>query len=465
MPATVTSNYLQQGQFSGPLGTPITQGFFDAAFAGRIDENPIYREAYYCDIIGKCDISEWLDEFTASDTDCNPAFSVLESHSLNQQIQVQTTVVVPVYPGTANIKLAANSHYVSGAYVLPQIGNSIVLSPTGELAKVTALVHATANDTYITVQLRNTSATAQTVTAGDRLMVLSGSEIEDCACPTGQFAFNDLPIEHELEMFEWGDKGELCGDALNKCQHLKIPFMDDCGNVLEERWYNEPLQKMYRRFEERKAYERLLNPNFGMIPTLKARGIKFTPASANEITTDDVRAWKAGLDEAGIACREYAVWAGGELFSQYQRMLLAAGVVQLDASQQPLNNCKWLNMEWCGIKVEGMTLHIYELCSFSSGKLLGGPNMVYPMSAIWIPMCERTTNCKGGNDNKMLTTVYFKSLDGRVWDRITDSNGILNGPNGRNTFGTGCEEHEFTIKGRMTQIIHCAEQWGYQGLN
>ena len=184
-----------------------------------------------------------------------------------------------------------------------------------------------------------------------------------------------------------------------------------------------------------------------------------------EITTDDVRAWKAGLDEAGIACREYAVWAGGELFSQYQRMLLAAGVVQLDASQQPLNNCKWLNMEWCGIKVEGMTLHIYELCSFSSGKLLGGPNMVYPMSAIWIPMCERTTNCKGGNDNKMLTTVYFKSLDGRVWDRITDSNGILNGPNGRNTFGTGCEEHEFTIKGRMTQIIHCAEQWGYQGLN
>lgn len=80
-------------------------------------------------------------------------------------------------------------------------------------------------------------------------------------------------------------------------------------------------------------------------------------------------------------------------------------------------------------------------------------------------MCNRTSNCKGGTDNnKVITTTYFKSLDGRIWDNLTDSNGVLNGPNGRNSFGAGCEQHEWTIKSRFTQVLHCLDNWMYIGL-
>lgn len=469
MPATVTTNDenglgFQTGRFGGPVGEPINQEWFDAAFAGHINENKIYKEAYNCNLLGECNMSTWMDEYMGFTTDCFPEYTLLEYNSGTQQIEVAANTTIPARSGgTGTISLSTNSHYVDGTYILPQVGNILVLTPIGELAEVTAVTQATANDTDLTVRLVSETAAGQNLVAGDKLMVLPGSFLDDCQCPEGQFRFDDMPIEHDLAMIALGDKGELCGDALNKCQFLKIPFTDECGNTIEK-WYTKALQDMYKDHERSKHYQRLLNPNFGVIPTIKARGMKFTPASEDEITTDDVREWKRDLDAAGITCKEYAVWAGGDKFSQFQRMLLQAGVTQLDASQQPLNDCKWLNMEWCGIKVEGMVLHIYEECTFSNGKLLGGTNMVFPNSAIFVPMCERSTNCRGAYDNKMLTTVYFKTIQGVVWDNLTDSNGILNGPGGRNTFGTGCEEHEWTIKSRFLQEVHCPQFWGYMGL-
>lgn len=475
MPAEVTTNNpgglgYQQGYFSGTPGTPVAQDFFDAAFAGRIHTDKIYKEQYNCNIIQQCTMSTWLDEYMGFETDCFPAYSLIETNAQKLQIKARLAGTIPPRAsGTGVIWLSTDSHFVSGAYVLPQVGNTIVLPPSGELAEVTAVTHASAYDTYITVRLRSTTAGAQAFSIGDVMLVLAGSFIADCACPTGQFRFDDMPIVTDLDMITVGDKGSLCGDALNKCQYLKIPFTDDCGNVFEK-WYVKPLQDMYKDHEMRKHYERLLNPNFGIIPALKARGMKFTPASASEITIDDIRSWKADLDEAGIACREYAIFAGGRLFSQFQRMLTTAGVVQLNYIEQPLNECKWIDMNYCGISVEGMRLHIYEECTFSNGKLLGGPNMTFPMSAIWVPMCSNsngvnrtsvTTSCNG-YEQKMLTTVYFKSLDGRVWDNLTDSNGVLGV---RNTFGTGCETQEWSIKSRWLQEVHCPNSWGYMGLN
>lgn len=480
MAATVTTNDpnglgYQQGLFSAPLGSPIDQSFFDAAFAGRINTNKIYREAYNCDIVGECTMSSWLEEFMGYETDCYPAYTLLEYNSKRQQIRSRQQNVIPAYPSTGTIWLSTKDHFVSGAYVLPIVGNTIVLTPSGKLAKVTAVTHASANDTYLTVQQRDQTATAVTVNIGDEMLVLSGAEIADCACPTGQFAVEDLPLEHDLNMITFGDKGEICGDAMNKCQFLKIPFLDENGNVIEERWYTEPQRLMYQRFEKRKHYETLLNPNFGIIPTLRARGIKFTPASTTEITTDDIRAWKAGLDLAGITGREYAVFAGREIFSQFQRMLLTAGVVQLNYIDQPLNDCKWINLEYCGIKVEGMTLHIYDECTFSNGKELGAVGMNFPSSAIFVPLGNRPNSVnrssiatsRNGYTEKMFTRVYFKDISiGRVWDTLTDANGVISYANGgRNTFGTGCEEQEWTVKTRFLNELHCPNAWGYIGLN
>lgn len=481
MPGTITSSNpngigYQTGLFSAPLGSPIDQNFFDAAFAGRINENKIYKEVYNCDIIGECGISKWLEEFMDVETDCFDEVTLLETNSLREQIRVASGTTIPAYPATGTITLSSGDHFVSGQYVLPIVGNSLLLPPTGKIVDIIAVTHATANDTVLTVRHRSGVSGTSVLITGDEPFVLSGAMIEDCACPTGQFAVEDLPLEHDVAMVHWGDKGELCGDALDTCKWLKIPFMDENGNTIEEKWWNEPLRKMYQRFEKRKSFEDLFNDKFGIIPTIKARGLKFTPASANEITIDDIRDWVAALDAEGVYCREYAVFSGTEIYSQFQRMADAAGVTRMAYERQPMQDCKWLNLDWCGITVEGLTLHIYKDCSWSSGKELGGQSFVFPTSAILVPMCnnrdEVRTTSRGkmspvGTKGKLFSKVYFRSnANGQVFEALTDSNGILNNANGgRNTFGTGCREHEWTIETRYRNELYCVSSWGYIGLS
>ena len=476
MPGTLSTNNplgigYQTGMFSAPVGEPITQHFFDAAFAGRINENKIYKEAYHCNIVQECGMSQWMEEFMGYDTDCHSAYTLLETYGELNQVKIDTDATVPVYPATVALHVDANSVFVSKQFILPQVGNTLITPPYGYPVKVISISQASSDDVTITVQQKDTTGNtgAFAITAGDLLFVLSGSEIDDCACPTGQFVFNDLPKELDLRMIEKGDKGELCGKALHECQWLKIPFTDECGNPLTEMWYTEALQKMYQRHEKQKFYEMLFNTNFGLIPLLRAKGIKWNQASPSEITTDDVRDWKKQLDLYGVGCREFAIFAGRDKFSMFQRMLLAAGVVKLDNSLQPNGDCKWINMEYCGIKVEGLTLHIYDECSFSNGKQLGSASMVFPNSAIIVPMCNRPACSRsnsrpegGGKDMKMFSTVYYKSAKtGKVFDNDTDSNGIL-GP--RNSFGAGCEKHEWTIKSKWLNEVHCINWWGYMGL-
>jgi len=481
MPGTITTNNpnglgYQTGYFSGPIGTPIDQAFFDNAFEGRINENKIYKEAYNCNIIGDCTMNSWLEEFMGYETDCHPAYTLLEYNGFRRQIRANAGVTIPAYPSTGNITLSAKDFFVSGQYVLPQVGNSIATAPLGVLVDVTAVNYATADDATVTVKQRPGTTGTIVIPSGSEMLVLSGSILTDCVCPSGQFTFRDLPLEQDVAMIDIATKGELCGDAIEKCQWLKIPFLDDNGNELSDMspWYTTPQQDMFRDLERRKHYETLLNPDFGIIPSLQARGLEFTPATPGTITTDDVRDFKSALNEIGVAGMEYAVFCGRAIYSQFQRMLLAAGVVQLDRAEQPLNDCKWLNMEWCGIRVEGLTLHIYDECSFSSGKELGATGMNFPNSAIFVPMWNKPTNSqtsvsgfgtRNGYTEKMFTRVYFKSIQGRTYDVVTDSNGFLNGPGGRNSFGTGCKQHEWSAETRFLNEIHCIQSWGYIGLS
>lgn len=482
MPASITTNGnggdlgYQTGYFSGPAGAPVDQNFFNQAFAGHINTNKIYKEVYNCNIIGDCTMGTWLEEFGGVEYDCHPAYTNLEYSGFRRQIRANAGVTIPSYPGTANITLSAKDHFVSGNYVLPQIGQTIVLTPSGFLANVTGVTHATANDTLITVQQDSRTAAPQVVAAGDEMLVLSGSVLTDCICPSGQFNFRDLPLEIDLVMKDIAAKGELCGDALEKCQFLKIPFLDENGVEIPDKspWWTVAQADMYKDLERRKYYEKLLNSNFGIIPNLRARGIKFSPASTTEITLQDMRDLKSSLDIAGIAGREYAVFAGRVLFSQFQVLGLLAGVTQrLTFTDQPMNDCKWINYEYCGFKVEGLTLHIYDECSFSSGKELGAIGMNFPSSAIFVPLWNRPADPtrsvsplgRNGYTEKMFTTVYFQSIQGRRYDMYTDSNGFLNGPGGRNTFGTGCKNHEWSAETRFLLETHCMRSWIYMGLS
>lgn len=458
----------QTGQFSAPVGSPLDQAFFNQAMAGRINTNKIYREAYQC-MVGQCGIASWLNEFTTPETDCHDHTTLLEYYGYRNQIKEKTGVTIPAYPATGTITLSDKDHFVSGNYVLPQVGNAIVLAPTGDLADVISVTHATANDTVLVVRKRQGTSGTSVIPQGAEMLVLSGAMLEDCACPTGQFRLPDLPIEHDLSMIDIGAKGELCGDALEKCQYLLIPFLDGNGNVLDKFWYTEPQRKMYSDLRDREQYETLLNPNWGIVPTIKARGVKFSPASGSEITTDDIRAWKKGLDLVGNMNREFAVFAGNEIYSQFQKMLGTAGVTNLNYVERPLGDCGWLDLDYCGMKVEGLTLHIYDECTFSNGKGLGATGMIFPNSAIFFPMGDNKSETlfsdggmnRQGNNEKLFTKVYFRSIQGKTYDMVTDSNGLL-GP--RNTFGTGCKNHEWTAESRFYNIVKCPQNWGYIGL-
>lgn len=481
MAATISTNDsnglgYQTGYFAGPVGTPVDQAFFDAAFAGHINTNKIYKEAYNCNITGMCNMSTWLEEFGGVSYDCHPSYTNLEYNSFRRQIKAKVGSTIPTRAGgTGTITLSTADHYVSGAYVLPQVGNTIVLTPRGFLAEVTAVTHATGFDTVITVKQRSTTAAAQTIAIGDEMLVLQGSILTDCVCPTGQFNFRDLPLEIDLAMIDFALKGTLCGDAIEKCQYLKIPFLDADGKEIGEKsaWYTAAQQDMYRDFERRKHYEKLLNPNFGVVPNIRARGIKFTPTSGSAITIDDLRDLKSQLDLYGVAGREYAIFCGNVIFSQFQRLLNTTGVTNLLYAERPMNDCAWINLEYCGIQVEGLTLHIYEDCSFSNGKELGAAGMNFPSSAIWVPLWnrekdpERSVSPMGRNGytEKHFETVYFQSIQGKRYDMVTDSNGFLNGPNGRNTFGTGCKNHEWSVETRMLLETYCMNSWVYMGLS
>lgn len=454
----------QQGFFSNNSGTTTNQAFFDAAFAARVHADPVFKEAYNCNLTQMCNTSTWLDQYMGYDTSCYTKYSLIESNTPYEMVKIKTTTTVAVNPTATAVPIHNDSHFVGGASILPQIGNTVV-NTNGVLMEVTALSLATNNST-MSLRIRDTGAVAQVLTAGDELIVLSGSFLADCACPVGQFSFRDLPIIHNLNMINPADKGDLCGDALVACQYLKIPFTDENGNVYEK-WYTQALQDMYRRFEKKKHYERLLNPNFGIIPVLKARGLNFSTASSTAITLADVISWKTALNEAGISCKEFAVFAGGSRYQQWQSLLLELGGSVQQNVVNPTGGCKWIDMEYCGLHIGGLTLHIYEDCSFTNGKELGKG---FGNTQIFVPLCNRRITSRtmpvdgvSGNsgDLKMFTTVYFRDMMGRVYDNYTDSNGIL-GP--RNTFGAGCKKHEWTIESRFTQEVHCPNSWGFTSL-
>lgn len=459
LPTAVPS--IQQGLFK-PNSDTLNQTFFNAAFAGRLSANPVYKETYWCDIIGEMGLGTFLDEYTGFDTFCFPSFSNVEYDPYRDQVKISLQGIVPAYassPNTVTLSIdPTSSQFVSGAYILPGVGDTLVAPPYGALLEVVA-VNASANPS-VTVRHRSTSGALLTIPANSQLKVLSGKYLADCECPSGQFRVPDVPIVAALTMKTIGaNSGELCGDALNACQNLKLPFYDSDSKMVAEYWWNEPLKRMYTDHEKNKLYTRLLDPDWGLIPTLIARGGVYTSASASEITVDDIYAWGTAATLAGVQCTDYAIAAGRGLFVQLQKLAATLAVNQtligiFDAS----DSCKWINLNWCKFSVGGYNFHVFQDNWMGNGLGLGATNFRFTQAGIMIPLCGRNTNMKAGeSETKMLTTSYFKDNLGRVWDNLQDGDGIW-GP--RNTYGAGCDKQHWTVKSRFTQSIHCPQAWG-----
>lgn len=461
MPLDTAVPSIQQGQFK-PNSDTLNQAFFNAAFAGRLSANPVYKETYWCDIIGEMGLGVFLDEYTGYDTFCHPSFTNVEYNHLRDQTKISLQGIVPAYtssPNTVTLSIdTVTSQFVSGQFILPGVGDTMVAPPYGALLEVVA-VNPGANPS-VTVRHRSTSGAALTIPAGSELKVLSGKYLADCECPSGQFRVPDLPIVANLTMVNIAaDSGELCGDALNACQNLKLPFFDQENRTVSEIWWNEPLKNMYTDHEKTKLYTRLLHPDWGLVPVLVARGGVYTSADSTRIEVDDIYAWGTAATQAGVQCKDYAIAAGRGLFVQFQRLAATLAVNQtligiFDAS----DSCKWINLNWCKFSVGGFNFHVFQDNWMSNGLGLGAAGFRFNQAGIMIPLCGRNTNFRAGESaSKMLTTTYFKDTRGVVYDNLQDGNGIY-GP--RNTFGTGCDKQEWTVKSRFTQTVHCPQAWG-----
>lgn len=475
MPATVTGNFTQTGQITAPIGAPIDDAFFRNIYQERLTKNKIYRKAYFCDIIGECDMFTWLEEFGGVEYDCNAnGYSLLEYHSTRNQIKISADATIPAAPTTGTFKIVAADHYGGGAYILPRVGNSLVAPPNGAILTITAIALVGA-DTEFTVTVKQLGSTPIALKANDELYVLAGSELTDCQCPSGNFRLPMNPEEQDITFIHHGDAGKLCGDAIESCQVLTMPFLDANDQIIPESspWWTGVQQELYRGIEKARSVKKLLDSRIGLVPKVKAKGFKFTPADyATGITIQDIRDFKAQLDKLGVKVREFAIFAGGKNYSKWQQFLdSVGGTHQVNVTEKPLGECSWINLNYCGIDVEGLRLHVYEECSFSNGLMLGSQNMNFPDSAIIVPMGDRSMNTRlstngvnrfsAASTNKLYSTVYFQSIQGKRYDMATDSVGIL-GP--RNNNDAGCKDHVWSAETRFTQEFYCLEGWGYMGL-
>lgn len=453
------------GEFSTPAGVIQNGAFLQATQAARYSADPVFRKHYYCNLIQRNSFGLWLTENMGFAETCFKNYSIIREYATNNLVRLSNiaAVIIPASPGTAVLPIAVASHYVSGNYVYPQVGDALLLPPNGDIAIITAVTPGV-NTTTITVRLK-ASLVPVTVPIGADVIVLTGKQLADCDCPTGRIRLQDAPVEQPITMASIGEgSGQICGDALLACQNVKYAYkyMDANGNqVTTELWYGGELQKLYQRHEESKMYQYLFDPSFGIITTLRAKSIRWNWADPNILTEADIADLKRGVQASGLGCYEYTFMLGALAFAAAQTLANNLATNRVSYGMFNPEDCKWINLNFCTVSISGMTIHFYEEESFSNGKMLGASGFDYQKRGIGLPMCDKPSNLRrsGDNDNKLFTIVHFRDTLGRIHDGLTDSNGILNGPNGRNTFGTGCDFHEFSIKSSFAVEVSCPESW------
>lgn len=466
IPAPYGPSMPNKGQFSAPIGVAQDGAFLNAAQASRYSLDPVFRKHYFCNLIQQCNFGTWLSENMGYAESCYKNYSIVREYPTDNIVHLKNPapIVVPVSPGTITLPVANNSHFVGGAYVYPQVGDGLLLPPDGTVAVITAITPGV-NATTLTVRLRN-STVAVTIPANADIIVLTGKQLADCECPSSRIRFENAPIEQALSMITVSDgSGQICGDALLACQNVKYAYQyqDENGCLQEtEMWYGGELSKMYKRHEASKMYDYLFNPSFGIITTLRAKSIRWNWADPDALTEQDIADLKAGVQGSGLGCFEYTFMLGSKAFASAQSLAndLATGRISYGIFN-PNDNCKVINLQFCTIQISGMTIHFYEECSFGDGKMLGAAGFDYKNRGLGMPMCDKPSSCPsyGDTDNKLFTIVNFRDSLGRIHDNLVDSNGILNGAGGRNTFGTGCDIHEWTMKSSYAVEVSCPEAW------
>jgi hypothetical protein len=471
-------NSILTGKFSFPVGSDgvTKQADLTDFMTSRFSADPQVAQFIFNKTIERPKMLGFMETIYGRGTATRAKMAFQQYDIQRRQVKIAAggPFTVPAYSAGTNtvvLPIDVTTGQKSAKFILPQIGEFLAVPPEGALLEITAVV-TTGGTPSMTVRHQSTTGAALTIASAQECMLLTGKQIADCNCPTGMPRFPGDPLNYERTFEEYGDAHEWCGDAMNATQPFYVPFKLEDGstvNVLHEHGQ----QVMLNDFMDSEFNRMLLHPIWGLIPTLKVKGTRIQHNSNTEVVLDDMYYIGQNLTQKGVKCMEYTVVCGINKYYQYQRLFNRENVANNGtiAVYDPSNSTKHLNLEWLKLSVGGLTLYVTHDPALSNGLGLGAPGYNFPNSEYWIPMGERQFDAKdngvewfdGGDKTKMASKIFFKSNDGRVFDNLTDSSGVLS-TNGRNHYGPGCEKHKWTIKSRSFCVWHAPESWCIGGL-
>jgi len=467
---------VQQSTYSAPTGVFTNLVHVTDLLGARFSTDPQIFEYVQNKVIKKPKILAFLDEYSGRATITRKTASVMEYNVERNQIRIGTTgapFTVPAYSaGTNTVVLPLDvATMQSGAtYVMPQAGEFIHVPPFGEMLKITA-VTASGSTPSITVRHYATNGAELTLEGGQDVLHSTIKELADCEVPYGAARFPGAPIQYDYNMYKYGDRQQYCGDAMDVSKPWFVPM--EFGGVLYNVVHTVTQMDMIKKFAEGTNNAKLFHPNWGTIPTLKARGTMITHASETEVLESDLYYHSSKLSEAGVDCKTYTVICGLDKFAQYQRLINSLNQTNNLASimYNPADSMKHLNLDWGKLTTGTLTLYITCDPSFSNGLGLGAANYKFKNAEFWIPMEDRPFQvmrndainwAEGENTERMITDVFFKSdADGTLFDMHTDSSGFMSS---KSRFAAGSRDQEWSIDSRFFRIHHAPEAWGIGGL-
>lgn len=467
MPAIALVPKIQTKQ-GVPVSATANESFRNSFYASMLSSDPLYKDFYYNKLIEQpTSLERFLNTYTSYDTFRSSSFTNVEFNPYYSQVKItNASAAVPAFSAGTNtvaIPIAASSQLL-GAYIIPQVGNIVFAPPYGVPLVVTAVTPGGGSPS-MTVRHASSAGTAFTIPANSEMPVTAGSLIGDCVAPSALWRLQDAGIEQTLTMKNIAAATqEICGDALvEQLVNTKYQWQGDDGTEYEM-WWNLPLKRMMQDHVADTLHLRLLDHDWGLIPTLMSRGSIFTTAATTEVTVDDFYALKQALSSSGVGCKDFMMVCGTAMYILMQKLANAEGVDKISYAMFPeTESFKWLNLNFGKISVGGLNITFMEEPWMSQSTSFGAAGYNFNKSAILIPLCDRTWDIKanerdgsGSQASKMLRTTYFEDRDGMVWDKWFDGVGEYSD---KKFPVAGIKKQQWTVQSRFTQTVYQPQSW------
>lgn len=472
------NNPVYSPAFSANAADIINIGFLKLNQANRFSADPTIRESIMHNVYEPSGILSWMEENMGYKLSCYKTYQLAHYFPSKRYINLANAaaIVVPAAISTVNITWPVAETTGPGLFLLPQIGGAVITAPDGNMLYITNIVPA--GGTF-TVTLQNRNHATFTIPINSDVVILSGKELAECECPNGTTIFSNTPLLETITLINLANKSnQICGDALLACQNMIFEYQstDENGCLKTYQWfYDAAYKSMVAEHRRTKKMDILSHPVFGIIPKIRKYGIKWTWADPTNVTLLDLEDFALFLANNSISANSFSFFCEMRAFASFQKLARTEGTNRILFGSFNPGDCKVLDLQFCSISHMGIDFHFYREGVFNDKNYLGGAGFNFINKAIGIPMTDRTDRPDEGmctpTNKKHITIVTFQDKNGNVWEEVVDSNGLLNtmGNNApsignnynRNTFGTGCKFHEYSIESDFSVEMHEPEKFVY----